>query len=526
MASRWPLGALGRRGAAVLLPPLLALLVGVPLALYLAGGGPRCPAKAADGPAAAAAVAGDVEVPWGEDPLAQSRQCGTWQAEYANLHRDTLAGGAGAGAGFLVYYCGSDTGVPRPCGGVGDELVGMVSSLLLAVLTRRALLVYNPQMDGLFEPVAVDWRWAELPRSMKPSTAGWINARKWRPTVLDDGRVGVANVLNFGRRKKAQHLHDIFDFLKERQFIVLRINRGVTSKLLREASPWQQQMHALGLLLPTAFACLTRFLLRCTPQKCLVLSTPVLEMHKHSPPYSGYASADFDMKETVKEARLVSPELLAPQQHIIQELADSATFSIGIHIRAGFRNETGHALQFSLPADADKDTAAVRKLALREYFQDLFDCAQRLEDFWASPNLRLRWYVMSDSWDMKQAAKDIWGSKTSRGMQDVGVEWELFSRCQYFIFIDSGLSKSAAAKALQPHNLYRLIELVAHADDAAWSRTMQPEGALSKSEHIPAKEQPVDKQVPHQIVYRNYPLMAGPHAKCENPSVSAGSPYQ
>eukprot|EP00850_Spirogloea_muscicola_P023711 SM000380S14653 [mRNA] locus=s380:51195:56362:- [translate_table: standard] len=485
MASQWPLGALGRRGAAVLLPPLLALLVGVPLALYLAGGGPRCPAEAADGLAAAAAAAGDVEVPWGEDPLAQSRQCGTWQAEYASLHRATLAGGAGAGAGFLVYYCGSDTGVPRPCGGVGDELVGMVSSLLLAVLTRRALIVYNPHMDGLFEPVAVDWRWAELPRSIKPSTAGWINARKWRPTVLDNGRVGVANVHNFGRRKTAQNLHDIFDSLKERQFIVLRINRGVTSKLLREGSPWQQQMHALGLLLPTAFACLTRFLLR------------------------------------------VKPELLAPQQHIIQELADSATFSIGIHIRAGFRNETGHARQFSLPADADKDTAAVRKLALREYFQDLFDCAQRLEDFWASPSLRLRWYVMSDSWDMKQAAKDIWGTKilmtnitavhvedtgsqTSRGMQDVGVEWELFSRCQYFIFIDSGLSKSAAAKALQPHNLYRLIELVAHANDADDAARG---GILQVRAHSCKRERPIDKQVPHQILYKKILLWLGPIRK-------------
>eukprot|EP00850_Spirogloea_muscicola_P000350 SM000001S04752 [mRNA] locus=s1:2064020:2066332:+ [translate_table: standard] len=360
----------------------------------------------------------------------QRRGCGSWQDDYARLHRATLSGHEGAGSGFLIFYCETDVpSHPKSCGGFGDRLVGMVSALLLAVLTRRALIICNPGLDKMIEPVEVDWRWDALP-APRPSLEGWItapriNSKSYGPDA------GVVNLWQFGSGNSAQLFYNLFDSMKDKRYLVFMANHGLTAKLLLEESPWRQQIRELGLTLPNIFACLTRFLLQ------------------------------------------VRPENLKPHENVARELADPLTFSIGIHIRAGFHAESGHSRPFDLPEGPSNKAAAARKVALLEHFNDLLDCAQRLEDFWAGPELRTRWFIMSDTWEMKQAARDIWGDKIlvtdvramhieakvdaaakEQGTREVAAEWELFSRCQYFVFVDSGLSKTAAAKAQRPTSIF------------------------------------------------------------------------
>ena len=93
-----------------------------------------------------------------------SNMCGgdsVWQ-DYANFHHDVLSGKQKAK--YLVYLCKS-----RPCGGHGNRIHGITTLLVLAMLTKRVLLIkmtYPMDIEDFLLPNAIEWNHA-LPANLK-----------------------------------------------------------------------------------------------------------------------------------------------------------------------------------------------------------------------------------------------------------------------------------------------------------------------------------------------------------------------
>ena len=84
-----------------------------------------------------------------------------WQ-EYANFHHNVLSDKRKAK--FLVYLCTS-----RPCGGYGNRIHGITTLLILAMLTKRVLLIkmtYPIDINDYMLPNAIQWNHA-LPSNLR-----------------------------------------------------------------------------------------------------------------------------------------------------------------------------------------------------------------------------------------------------------------------------------------------------------------------------------------------------------------------
>lgn len=72
-----------------------------------------------------------------------------WPASYAQLHDAIRAGELPA---RYITWSSED-------GGMGDQLLGIASVFIAALLTKRAIILKNPYLETVFEPAEVDWRW-------------------------------------------------------------------------------------------------------------------------------------------------------------------------------------------------------------------------------------------------------------------------------------------------------------------------------------------------------------------------------
>ena len=71
---------------------------------------------------------------------------------------------------FLVWTCGSG-GAPKTCGGWGNRLLGIVSGLMLAIVTERVFLIHWPDdscvaLSDYFGSEWIDWRMPQHLRSL------------------------------------------------------------------------------------------------------------------------------------------------------------------------------------------------------------------------------------------------------------------------------------------------------------------------------------------------------------------------
>jgi hypothetical protein len=71
---------------------------------------------------------------------------------------------------FLVWTCGSGR-APKTCGGWGNRLLGIVSGLMLAIVTQRAFLIHWPDdscvaLSDYFGSEWIDWRMPQHLRSL------------------------------------------------------------------------------------------------------------------------------------------------------------------------------------------------------------------------------------------------------------------------------------------------------------------------------------------------------------------------
>ena len=76
-------------------------------------------------------------------------------AEYAKIHKKERA----ACGRILVFDCNLED----DCGGLADRFVGMMTSVLVSMLTQRAFIMRQDFFDESFQPTDpdVDWRWSE-----------------------------------------------------------------------------------------------------------------------------------------------------------------------------------------------------------------------------------------------------------------------------------------------------------------------------------------------------------------------------
>ena len=70
--------------------------------------------------------------------------------EYEQLHaRESLTCGRS-----LMFVCGSKAN----CGGVGDRLTGMISILMVVILSDRVFLAHHNGLEYVFQPERLTWR--------------------------------------------------------------------------------------------------------------------------------------------------------------------------------------------------------------------------------------------------------------------------------------------------------------------------------------------------------------------------------
>ena len=167
--------------------------------------------------------------------------CGTqWQDDYTALHAQLVA--SPSSSRILVFDCRAAPGQ----GGLADRLTGMMTALLLAILSGRAFQLDWPGVESAYATPRLD-------------ATGLLGAARAAPA-------SEMRTLHWVNRDR-QELHELvsraesLDALWPERVLVVQSNRGFTQGLLRD-SP---RAAALGLTPESAqFGCLLHFLLEPT----------------------------------------------------------------------------------------------------------------------------------------------------------------------------------------------------------------------------------------------------------------------
>ena len=184
--------------------------------------------------------------------------CGHWQREYMALHERLVHEHQKSGKSrFLVF---SSCGRGFPCGGTGDHLVGMASTFLLALLSRRAFFIEWPELydTEALEPASFDWR---LDGRVHLRMNGTIikNCSGLTQKHMNDVELEMRN-FNMDQGKF------LFQCLPDRlscvEIIRIHINRGITHWALKQTTPWARKLRDMGFRMPYISGCILNFLVR------------------------------------------------------------------------------------------------------------------------------------------------------------------------------------------------------------------------------------------------------------------------
>ncbi|GJP50624.1 hypothetical protein CLOM_g9767 [Closterium sp. NIES-68] len=383
--------------------------------------------------------------------------CGdSWQRNYTAFHSAARAAARDpsgreqqkAELRYLTFTC-----TPGLCGGIGDLLIGLVSSFLLCLLQDRILIIDYPWMDDAFEPSHVDWRLGddvpmEPARAFPPGRRDRRRRGQADPNEVQQGEVLRVNMHN---ADLPSNVTAFFERMSEARNVRLMWNRGLLVRLYEENGAWWHELHRRGLRLPSAFGCILRYLIMPKPA----------------------------VRHMVKEgiARLTYP----------------GTASICIHVR------TSDISTWEQPKVGEKVKPRKENVKrLLKGSQRLFACAQRLEDYWYSsdaPGMSVKWVLMSSSLGLKQAAQRKYGSKVmttdiqplhielqgfsdeqrAEAFQSTVAEWLLFTHCNHFIFTESGFSKTAALYSLRRLSAHMMARWADSWRDHSWKDKCDPE---------------------------------------------------
>ncbi|KAL1514495.1 hypothetical protein AB1Y20_003594 [Prymnesium parvum] len=227
-------------------------------------------AGAATAPSLAAAAAA-----WPEEQRA-AEVCGTqWQEAYAALHARLVEQATRRGSAERVRLAVFDCGGGQ--GGYADRLTGLMTVLLLAVLTDRALVVRWAGHEA-----AVRWAGVDATALLGHAAAARAGERRdfrW----LQGNRLELA---------KLTDVPDLNEAWPER-VLVFSSNRGFTQHLLRSHHHSQKRAERHLTTTNAQFGCLFNFLLRPTPRA------------------------------------------MRPYAPLLLHLSDPATYIVGLHVRTG-----------------------------------------------------------------------------------------------------------------------------------------------------------------------------------------------
>ena len=330
--------------------------------------------------------------------------CGTaWQDAYARLHAEATANAtAGRHARILLFDTSGN-------GGLADRLTGMMTALLLAVLSDRALAIDWPGHELAFQmPRFGDGSNAHLVAHARATPANSMRRVEW---------------LNKNRKQLLQLMtSDALRKVWPERVVALRSNRGFTQGLVNAPS-LADAVAARGLTSRNAqFGCLFNFLLRPT--------------------------------EAVLEP--LAPLLAAMRR------PDSVT--VGVHIRTG---DSAFVDEPNADADAQRARGA-RLFAEHRFILEFADgLAARLAAAYSPPRTA-RLLLLGDSQSLRAHAAEVYGEKlllsnASVGhvarqqtalLSAVGEHW-LYGYAHAFAYSShSGFPRTAAARAMRDDALH------------------------------------------------------------------------
>ena len=295
----------------------------------------------------------------GKGAPALDEHCGTWQAEYTELHRSILA------QPFpdqkLVVGAGSYSGF-------SDRLVGAISVFLYGLLSKRAVQFVNikeefPGFNESFTSPSIDWTRPHLPpavrdfMSLKPPYNGSV-LHFW--TDDDSATNNLLARMPVEQGITPEHedffLSDNSVFSSQHTIYIMTI-RGTSVRMFQ--NPYHRgELYSMGLTPENTFRCILNYLFQPQPE--------VLELSR------------------------------------AQERTMSRHLTIGIQIRTGDG-------AFNESSDALSD------FGLLERYKHFFDCALEVENNNKLPDVPVQWLLMTDSMLLRQTARRVYGSKICFG---------------------------------------------------------------------------------------------------------------
>ena len=344
-------------------------------------------------------------LPFGKGAPALEEHCGTWQAEYTELHRSILA--QPVPEQKLVVSAGSPSGF-------SDRLVGAISVFLFGLLSKRAVQFVNihEEFSGFNESFTspnIDWTRPPLPPAVfnfmteQPPYNGSVFHDWTDEDMATDNLLARMPTDNEGLKPE----HEDFFLSNNSAFsshhtIYVMTQRGTTVRMFQ--NPYhRRELYSMGLTPENTFRCIFNYLFQPLPE--------VLEL-SHA-----------------------------------QEHAMSHHLTIGIQIRTG-------------DGAFDESGDAVHHFGLFERFMHFFDCALEVENNNKLPTVPVQWLLVTDSVLLRQTARRVYGSKIRfgtrlrpvhssnhdmDGLHGFLAEHRLLSLSDFLIITyESGIGRSAA----------------------------------------------------------------------------------
>ncbi|BGO88739.1 hypothetical protein NBRC10512_005188 [Rhodotorula toruloides] len=283
---------------------------------------------------------------------------GLWEDEYAEMHAAML--NRSRKASLLEYVCRQG----EYCGGFADRILGMTSSFLYSILTKRAFSITWEQpapVDLFFDSPYIDWSRPFNKTSSTPVHPVYkdrkllknrteVNAHNWEPPQVDEFMPTFVD--QFGGNKNTSWLQ-------------LDFNRGV---IIRSFSYPKigETMSSLGFKMTTAYSCLINYLLRPKPAVLAFIAQ-----------YTSFFAL--------------------PENYVI-----------GIQIRTG---------DLSMWADYKDAVNSVHK------YQQYFTCADSVARTYAHPSQKIVYYLITDSHKLERDVLRRYGDRVVvTGLKQAHVE--------------------------------------------------------------------------------------------------------
>ena len=295
----------------------------------------------------------------GKGALALKEHCGTWQAEYTELHRSILA--QPLSDQKLVVSAGSYSGF-------SDRLVGAISVFLYGLLSKRAVQFVNikeefPEFNESFTSPNIDWTRPHLPpavrdfMSMKPPYNGSV-LHFWTDDDFATNNLLARMPAELGITPEHENffLSNNSVFSSQHTIYIMTI-RGTSVRMFQ--NPYhRRELYSMGLTPQNAFRCIFKYLFQPLPE--------ILELSR------------------------------------AQERIMSRHLTVGIQIRTG-------------DGAFNESSDAVSDFGLLERYKHFFDCALEVENNNKLPNVPVQWLLMTDSMLLRQTARRVYGSKLCFG---------------------------------------------------------------------------------------------------------------